>query len=71
MTPKRRKRRKRKQWGGAREGAGRPPGPKTVRLTIHVEPSQLEALDVLAQARGLSRSEVVRAWLNRLAGRGA
>jgi hypothetical protein len=52
--------------GGARPGAGRPPkdeDERTVQVAVSLLPDQLEWIDAQAEAKGISRAEVVRALI--------
>jgi metal-responsive CopG/Arc/MetJ family transcriptional regulator len=65
---------KKKAWGGARKGAGRPANPegKAVTIVASVPESLAAGLDERAQAEGWSRSkavaEAIRALLKRKKG---
>ncbi len=62
---------KKKQHGGKRPGAGRPPsspeGP-TVTIAVSVPGVLVDALDALAERRGWSRSEAVTRAIRGLLG---
>jgi hypothetical protein len=54
-------RKKASGWGGYRPGAGRKPAIKdSLDRTIRFEREDLEALDDLATARGVSTSDLIR-----------
>lgn len=49
------------EWGGKRDGAGRPPLPDNLRrLTVLLPEWQVEALDDEAERTGRTRNEVLR-----------
>ena len=61
--------RKRKQWGGRREGAGRKPAsPKgrTVVVSASMPPDLLAKLDNAAAVRGSNRSAIISEAIRRL-----
>ena len=57
-------------WGGARPGAGRPPGEPTRKTTIRVPIAVLAALEAEADRQGVYLSEVIVEALRRYAEEG-
>lgn len=56
------------QWGGAREGSGRPrsyDGERTVTISFAVPPELVEKLDEYAKQEGMSRSKAITQVLSK------
>lgn len=59
-----------KSWGGAREGAGRKsvdPSVKKVTMSVYLRPDLKARFQDAAKAAGLSTSELLASWIERLA----
>jgi len=61
------KQEEKKEWGGAREGAGRPEveEPRSVQISFRVTEAFASALAQLGQSEGLSRNQMARAVCRR------
>lgn len=51
--------------GGKREGAGRPPSPKTVPVPLRATPAEVKRWREEAKAEGVSLSALIRFRMNR------
>jgi hypothetical protein len=55
-----------KQRGGARQGAGRKPGPQRRMASFKIKPELLERLKAIAAQRGTSQASLIEGWIQRL-----
>ena len=59
-----------KSWGGAREGAGRKsmdPSEKKVSMSVYLSPDLKSRFQAAAKASGMTTSELLSSWIERLA----
>lgn len=52
--------------GGKREGAGRPPAPPKVAITVKIKPKAVEKLNAHCAAKNTSQARAIEAWAMRL-----
>jgi hypothetical protein len=52
--------------GGKRKGAGRPPAPPKVAITVRIKTEAAEKLNAHCASKKTSQARAVEAWVNRL-----